>query len=67
MYQCYVNKKARYRTRKNSNLGKKELIKYFFIMAKTGEGKKKVYVKPHTKKTGNKTVKVPAHYRSTPN
>ncbi len=33
-------------------------------MAKTHAGKKKVYVKPHTKSNG---VKVPAHYRSTPN
>ena len=36
-------------------------------MAKTDEGKKKVYVKPHTKKVDGKKVKVPAHYRSTPN
>ncbi|MDD2622121.1 MAG: hypothetical protein WC142_09170 [Bacteroidales bacterium] len=33
-------------------------------MAKTEEGKKKVYVHPHTKDDG---VQVPAHYRSTPN
>lgn len=33
-------------------------------MAKTDEGKKKVYVHPHTKDDG---TKVPAHYRSTPN
>lgn len=39
------------------------------LMAKTegGNGKKKVYVRPHTKKVGGKTVKVPPHYRSTPN
>ncbi len=36
-------------------------------MAKTNEGKKKVYVPAHTKKVNGKTVKVPAHYRSTPN
>jgi hypothetical protein len=34
-----------------------------FIMAKTGEGKKKVYVAPH-KRNGKK---VKPHYRSTPN
>ncbi len=40
----------------------------FFVMAKTKEGKKKVYVAPHTKKLSNgQTIKVPAHYRSTPN
>lgn len=33
-------------------------------MAKTDEGKKKVYVRPHTKEDG---TEVPAHYRSTPN
>lgn len=33
-------------------------------MAKTDEGKKKVYVSPHKKDDG---TKVPAHYRSTPN
>ncbi len=32
-------------------------------MAKTKEGKKKVYVKPHTKADG---TKVKPHYRSTP-
>lgn len=36
-------------------------------MAKTGDGKKKVYVKPHKKTVGGKKVQVPAHYRSTPN
>ncbi len=37
-------------------------------MAKTGEGKKKVYVKPYTYKTSSgKKVKVDKHYRSTPN
>lgn len=36
-------------------------------MAKTAEGKKIVTVKPHTKKVGTKTVKVPGHKRSTPN
>ena len=36
-------------------------------MAKTEEGKKKVYVKPHTTTRKGKKVKVPAHYRSTPN
>ena len=36
-------------------------------MAKTGEGKKIVPVKPHTRKQGGKTVKVPGHRRSTPN
>lgn len=35
-------------------------------MAKTNGGKKKVYVKPHTKTVKGKTVKVPPHYRSTP-
>ena len=33
-------------------------------MAKTNDGKKKVYVKPYTKKDG---TKVERHYRSTPN
>ena len=33
-------------------------------MAQTGEGKKKVYVHPHTKEDG---TKVKTHYRSTPN
>ena len=33
-------------------------------MAKTDEGKKKVYVHSHTKDNG---TKVPVHYRSTPN
>lgn len=33
-------------------------------MAQTSEGKKKVYVHEHTKENG---VKVPPHYRSTPN
>lgn len=33
------------------------------FMAKTGQGKKKVYVPAHTR--GGK--KIPAHYRSTPN
>lgn len=38
------------------------------IMAKTNEGKKKVYVHEHTKTASDgKKVKVPAHYRSTPN
>jgi len=36
-------------------------------MAKTIKGKKKVYVRPHTKQVGGKTVHVPPHYRSTPN
>jgi hypothetical protein len=37
-------------------------------MAKTQEGKKKVHVPAHTRKTPDgKTVKVPEHYRSTPN
>lgn len=36
-------------------------------MAKTNEGKKKVYVQPHTKVVNGQTVKVPPHYRSTPN
>ncbi len=36
-------------------------------MAKTSEGKKIVSVPAHTKKVGGKTVKVPAHKRSTPN
>ena len=34
------------------------------MMAKTGQGKKKVYVGPHTKKDG---TRVGAHHRSTPN
>jgi len=33
-------------------------------VAKTQEGKKKVYVRGYTKKDG---TKVPSHYRSTPN
>lgn len=37
------------------------------FMAKTGQGKKIVTVKSHTKKVGGKTVKVPGHKRSTPN
>ncbi len=37
-------------------------------MAKTQEGKKKVHVPSHTRKTpSGKTVTVPEHYRSTPN
>ena len=36
-------------------------------MAKTKDGKKIVPVKPHTRKVGGKTVKVPGHRRSTPN
>jgi len=37
-------------------------------MAKTNEGKKKVFVKGYKFKTkSGKTVKVPDHYRSTPN
>lgn len=36
-------------------------------MAKTDKGKKKVYVRPHTKGKGAKTIKVRPHYRSTPN
>jgi hypothetical protein len=32
-------------------------------MAQTNDGKKKVYVHPHTKEDG---TKVPPHYRSTP-
>lgn len=35
-------------------------------MAETSKGKKEVYVHPHTKTEAGKTVKVPAHYRSTP-
>lgn len=36
-------------------------------MAQTSAGKKKVYVKGYTYKTkSGKTVKVPNHYRSTP-
>jgi hypothetical protein len=36
-------------------------------MAKTGKGKKKVYVPAHTKKVKGKKVKAPSHFRSTPN
>lgn len=36
-------------------------------MAKTEEGKKIVYVKPYVRKTEHGKVKVPEHYRSTPN
>lgn len=36
-------------------------------MAKTQKGKKKVYVRSYTIKRGKKTIKVPNHYRSTPN
>ena len=37
-------------------------------MAKTEEGKKKVYVPAYTYRDKNgRLVKVPAHYRSTPN
>lgn len=36
-------------------------------MAKTENGKKKVHVKPHSRKSsGNKKTKVREHYRSTP-
>ncbi len=37
------------------------------VMAKTQCGKKIVHVEPYTKKVDGKTVKVPEHYRSTPN
>ena len=36
-------------------------------MAKTKEDKKIVYVKPYVRQTDNGPVKVPSHYRSTPN
>ena len=36
-------------------------------MAKTGEDKKIVPVKPYTRKVNGKTVKVKRHRRSTPN
>lgn len=37
-------------------------------VAKTNKGKKKVYVEGYTYKSkSGKTVKVPTHYRSTPN
>ncbi len=36
-------------------------------MAKTQEGKKKVYVSAYTYKKNGKTVKVGQKYRSTPN
>lgn len=36
-------------------------------MGKTKKGKKKVYVESHTKIVNGKEVKVPQHYRSTPN
>jgi hypothetical protein len=36
-------------------------------MAKTQEGKKIVHVDAYIKKTDNGEVKVPEHYRSTPN
>lgn len=35
-------------------------------MAKTSQGKKKVYVKPHTKQVNGKNIEVKRHYRSTP-
>ena len=38
-------------------------VGFSLIMAKTNDGKKKVYVKPHTKKDG---TEVKRHYRSTP-
>jgi len=44
------------------------LRKEMLLMAKTGEGKKKVHVPAHTRKLpSGKVVKVPEHYRSTPN
>ena len=36
-------------------------------MAKTLGNKKKVYVHEHTKVVNKKKIKVPTHYRSTPN
>jgi hypothetical protein len=36
-------------------------------MAKTRRGRKIVHVKPHKKRVGRRTVRVPEHYRSTPN
>lgn len=41
----------------------RKLISKALIMAQTNDGKKKVYVHPHTKDDG---TKVPPHYRSTP-
>jgi hypothetical protein len=35
-------------------------------MAETEKGKKEVYVHKHTKTVDGKPVKVPTHYRSTP-
>ncbi|WP_197467987.1 hypothetical protein [Neptuniibacter marinus] len=37
------------------------------VMAKTQKGKKKVHVPGHTRTVKGKKVKVPEHYRSTPN
>lgn len=36
-------------------------------MAKTDTGKKKVHVPAHTRTVDGKKVRVPEHYRSTPN
>ena len=36
-------------------------------MAETKDGKKIVHVDAYTKHIGKRTVKVPEHYRSTPN
>jgi len=36
-------------------------------MAQTKQGKKKVHVPAHKRKANGKTIKVPEHYRSTPN
>lgn len=55
---------------KKSRLDVDYLSNQFFykVMAKTDSGKKKVYVHTYTKKLKNgETVKVSAHYRSTPN
>tara|TARA_R110002020_G_scaffold108889_2_gene252214 strand:- start:1094 stop:1204 length:111 start_codon:yes stop_codon:yes gene_type:complete len=36
-------------------------------MAKTGDGKKIIPVKPHIRKVGGEKVVVPGHRRATPN
>mgnify|MGYP006439185669 CR=1 FL=1 len=36
-------------------------------MAQTNKGNKKVHVPAHTRRQNGKVVKVPEHYRSTPN
>ena len=49
------------------NVASEDLERSSVLMAKTRRGKKKVRVKPHKKRVGCRTVRVPEHYRSTPN